>query len=315
MDHGQALEELLPSLPAGFFDRILRDIPADAWIPMFKDIPTLREAVLEGFSTRPDKLPRLLVQPKVQARLRRILQSGGPPLEEVLNVWGLENLSIVAFLEMLDREFLLENRESIKNLIGPERMVARPLSPGAAAGVGISRTYRRILLGTFRRGGDTGTARPFRAGPERPGGGFPRGSPVAGRYSDRSRSRRRSGTTGASSPGRRAPEEDRAEAGEDPGGTGQIAGRDHPVPQGERRTPEEAHRYGTGNRAACGGSRRPVARAVAHPVSTGGCTPVRRCRKEPGIPVEAGGARLSNSKSRRTNSTAWSPSSAGNCSR
>ncbi|MEN6485228.1 MAG: NYN domain-containing protein [Syntrophobacteraceae bacterium] len=124
MDRTPALEELLPSLPPVFFEQIVKDIPTDAWMSAFHDIPTLRDAVWEGLSTKPDKWPRLFPQPGPRSRLLRALRAGGSALEEILNVWGLENLPVVAFLEMLDREFLLDNLGSIKDLVGPERFVA-----------------------------------------------------------------------------------------------------------------------------------------------------------------------------------------------
>jgi len=63
-------------------------------------------------------------QPQITTRLRRILEQDSSLLEETLQAWGQENLSLMAFLEMLQREFILENFVHLKNLLKPERLLA-----------------------------------------------------------------------------------------------------------------------------------------------------------------------------------------------
>lgn len=112
------------SLPPGFFDQIIADIPVPRWVSLFSEHPTLRNILLEGLSAPPHKWQRLLRQPQILGRLRRGLAAHREALEGILKVWGQEQLSVVAFLEMLDRDFLLESWTPIKNLVGPERFFA-----------------------------------------------------------------------------------------------------------------------------------------------------------------------------------------------
>jgi hypothetical protein len=116
--------EPLCKLPSSFFEVIIKDIPAMTWERILKNNPTLRAVVLEGFSVPAKKLGRLLQQPQIVTRLQRCLRSEKAILNEILNIWGQEQLSIMAFLEMLDRDFLLDNSQSLKNFIGPERFLA-----------------------------------------------------------------------------------------------------------------------------------------------------------------------------------------------
>jgi len=111
-------------LPSSFFDRIIKDIPSETWGRILQDNPSLREALLEGFSARPNKLARLFRQLQIQVRLRRFLQSERHVLDLVLTIWGQEKLSFVAFLEMLDRSFLLDNWDHLRSLLGPARFLA-----------------------------------------------------------------------------------------------------------------------------------------------------------------------------------------------
>ncbi len=66
----------------------------------------------------------MLSLPRTLTRLRNMLSADPGLLDEVLNVWGTEHLDEVAFLEMLDRNFLIENLNDLKNFIGPERLFA-----------------------------------------------------------------------------------------------------------------------------------------------------------------------------------------------
>lgn len=111
-------------LPAAFFERIVRDIPLGTWTDMLENDLTLRDSLFEGLSGRIEKLVRTLHQPQGIARLRRELNEDRRALEDVLIAWGEEKLSLLAFLEMLDRGFLLENWERVKDFLGPERFFA-----------------------------------------------------------------------------------------------------------------------------------------------------------------------------------------------
>jgi hypothetical protein len=122
MEFTAFLDYLKP--PAGFYDRLIRDVPDTAWVRYLESEPRIKSAVLEGFSDRPGKLSRLVRRPEVQVRLRRVLQKEPARLEEVLELWAEENLPFVAFVEMLDELFLLENWDPVRNLLGPERFAA-----------------------------------------------------------------------------------------------------------------------------------------------------------------------------------------------
>lgn len=111
-------------LPASFFDQLMRDIPLKTWVRLIERNPSLKETLLEGFSARPNKLPGLLKQAQLQARLRRFLQSERAPLETILNLWGQEQLPVMAFLEMLDQTFIENNWTNLKDFLGPERFFA-----------------------------------------------------------------------------------------------------------------------------------------------------------------------------------------------
>lgn len=111
-------------LPSSFYEALVNDIPTETWLRILKNNPTLKAAVLEGFTVPANKLERLLRQPQIGARLRRLIRSEETMLNEILQIWGQERLSIMAFLEMLDRDFVLDNWQSLKNFIGPERFLA-----------------------------------------------------------------------------------------------------------------------------------------------------------------------------------------------
>ena len=113
-----------PTLPSSFFECLIRDIPADTWLRLFNSNPTLKAAILEGFTVPASKLGRLLRQPQIVARLRRFIRSEAAILDEILEIWGQEQLAVMAFMEMLDHGFLIENLRNLKNFIGPERFFA-----------------------------------------------------------------------------------------------------------------------------------------------------------------------------------------------
>ena len=125
-DTNQAKAHWLNSLspPNGFFQRIIDDIPVALWVSLLQELPHLKEALLEGFSVPAGKLPRHLQRPELQSRLRRLLREDAELLDLVLDIWGHEQLALMAYLEMLDPTFLLENLRELKNLLGPERFLA-----------------------------------------------------------------------------------------------------------------------------------------------------------------------------------------------
>lgn len=111
----------LSKLPAQFYDRIIKDIPAAAWGRVLASHPIVRREVLEGFSSRPGSLAKMLAQPLIIGRLRRRLQSDPALRTNTLAVWREEHQVVVAYLEMLDRDFLAANWMQIRDLLGPER--------------------------------------------------------------------------------------------------------------------------------------------------------------------------------------------------
>jgi hypothetical protein len=124
MPNGSPLNELHHNLPSSFFECLVRDIPADTWLQLVKSNPAFRAAILEGFNAPANKLGRLLRQPHIVKRLQRFIRSDPTILEEILLLWGQEQLAIMAFLDMLDRSFILQNWQGLKNFIGPERFFA-----------------------------------------------------------------------------------------------------------------------------------------------------------------------------------------------
>ena len=124
MPDGSPLNEPHYALPSSFFECLVKDIPADTWIRLLNADLNLKAAILEGFTVPANKLRRLVRQPHIVKRLERFIRSEDALLEEVLQIWGQEQLSTVAFLEMLDRDFLFDNWQSLKNFIGPERFFA-----------------------------------------------------------------------------------------------------------------------------------------------------------------------------------------------
>ncbi len=124
MKHSKPFEAYNLHVPNSLFDRLVQDIPVEAWTRLIQKNPTLKEAVLEGFSGRPHKIPRLIRQPQVTQRLRRILQSDETFFDLILHVWGQEQIAIAAFMEMLDSDYLLYHWTGLKKLLGPERFFA-----------------------------------------------------------------------------------------------------------------------------------------------------------------------------------------------
>ncbi|MHC1726551.1 MAG: NYN domain-containing protein [Syntrophobacteraceae bacterium] len=115
------VNEILSNLPALFYDRLIRDIPAITWVRILASNPILKKEVLEGFSLQPGKFSRMITQPVIMGRLLRRLQNDGPLLEKILTEWREEHGPIISYLAMLDSDFLTENWRKIKDLLGPER--------------------------------------------------------------------------------------------------------------------------------------------------------------------------------------------------
>ncbi len=124
MPDGSPRNEPYNSLPSSFFACLIRDIPVDTWLQLLKSDSAFRAAILEGFNAPANKLGRLLRQPHIVKRLERFIRSDQAILEEILLLWGQEQLATMAFLEMLDQSFILQNWQGLKNFIGPERFFA-----------------------------------------------------------------------------------------------------------------------------------------------------------------------------------------------
>ncbi len=75
MGSGPKNDEILSKLPARFYERIARDIPATARVRIPASDPIVNKGVLEGFSLQPAKFSRMLYQPPMMGRLRRELQT------------------------------------------------------------------------------------------------------------------------------------------------------------------------------------------------------------------------------------------------
>ena len=112
------------NFPESFFEQLIRDIPPPRWMKFFQDEPNVKRHVFEGFSVHISKLPRTFQQPQVRIRLRKLLRDQLEILEKVLLIWADEKLELIAFVEMFDQLFLLENMERFKDFLGPERFCA-----------------------------------------------------------------------------------------------------------------------------------------------------------------------------------------------
>lgn len=124
MPMGSIPDDLYNQLPTSFFERIVRDIPARTWLHILQDHHSLKEKVLEGFSIPVPRLLPHLENPQILKRIERFVRPKKALLEEILQVWGHEQSATVAYLEMLDPQFVLENWIPLKNLVGPERFFA-----------------------------------------------------------------------------------------------------------------------------------------------------------------------------------------------
>ena len=120
--------QLPASLPItvgdSFYKRIVHDISGADWARLARLEPTFKDLIFEGFSTRIDKLARLVRQPRVETRLCRLLRTDALFFELVMDLWAEAQLLLLSFVEMLDPGFLLEHWIELKDLIGPERFLA-----------------------------------------------------------------------------------------------------------------------------------------------------------------------------------------------
>lgn len=112
------------ALPASFFEGLIKDISVETWAQLLRTNPTLKALILEGFTVPAGKVGRTLRQPQIVARLQRLLRSEETIFNEILQLWAQEQLTTVAFLEMLDRDFVLDNWQNLKNFVGPVRFFA-----------------------------------------------------------------------------------------------------------------------------------------------------------------------------------------------
>jgi molecular chaperone GrpE (heat shock protein) len=125
-DHKADKSALLRSyaLPDSFYRVLAEDVPVDAWLDLLQRHAAHREVLFKGFPARPEKLSRNFRQPEIQARLVRILSDDAAFLAEVIDLWGVARIKTMVFLEILDPDYLVEELERLKNLIGPERYFA-----------------------------------------------------------------------------------------------------------------------------------------------------------------------------------------------
>jgi hypothetical protein len=121
MESGPQDDEILSKLPALFYEQVIRDIPATAWVRILASDPILKKGVLEGFSHQPAKLSKMIYQPAIMSRLRSEIQANRTLFEQIVAEWKDEQSATVSYLAMLDCDFIAENLLKIKDLVGPAR--------------------------------------------------------------------------------------------------------------------------------------------------------------------------------------------------
>lgn len=121
MESEPIADEILAKLPAQFYDRVTKDIPASTWVRILIANPILKREVLEGFSLQPGKFARMLVQPQIIGRIRRRLQNDRDFFKKILAEWEEEQSDTLSYLAMLDGDFIVANWRKIRDLLGPER--------------------------------------------------------------------------------------------------------------------------------------------------------------------------------------------------
>ncbi len=113
---------IFSKLPAPFYEMVIRDIPAAAWVPILDLHPNEKKRVLEGYSSR--KSSQLFHRSPVMDRLRGELQTNRALLEKALARWGEEKISEVSYLGMLRPDFISKNLWKLRDLLGPFRLFA-----------------------------------------------------------------------------------------------------------------------------------------------------------------------------------------------
>ncbi len=114
-------DEIFSKLPARFYERMIRDVPAATWVRILASDPILKKKVLEGFSLQPGKISRLLYQPQIMSRLRRELQTDKIFFEKILAEWKEEQSATISYLAMLDSDFIAKNLWKLRALLSAER--------------------------------------------------------------------------------------------------------------------------------------------------------------------------------------------------
>ena len=121
MESIPTIDEIFSKLPAEFYEGMMKDIPAATWVRILTSNPMLKKDVLEGFSLQPGKFTKTLSQPLVISRLKRRLQLDKDFLKQALAGWEEDRPEILAYLAMLDRDFIGDNWKRLKDLLGPLR--------------------------------------------------------------------------------------------------------------------------------------------------------------------------------------------------
>lgn len=119
------LTEKVPfDLPDSFYEMILAGIPARAWANLTKEKPELKDTLLGRFSQRPRKPEKFFSKERVQERLFKLIREDPEFLEVALQLWRKEQGAVISFVGMLNRTFMYDNFDRLRDVIGPERFLA-----------------------------------------------------------------------------------------------------------------------------------------------------------------------------------------------
>jgi hypothetical protein len=121
MERIPTMDEIFSKLPAEFFEAMIKDIPAAIWVRILIANPIVKKDVLEGFSHQPGKFTKALSQSLVINRLRRRLPLDTNILKEALAGWEEDHPEILAYLTMLDGDFIAAHWRQLRDLLGPAR--------------------------------------------------------------------------------------------------------------------------------------------------------------------------------------------------
>jgi regulator of replication initiation timing len=113
---------IFSKLPLPFYETVIRDIPAAAWVSILELYPNEKKRVLEGYSSR--KSSQLFHRSPVMDRLGAELQTNRALLEKALAGWGQERLTEVSYLGMFCPDFIARNLWKLRDLLGPGRLFA-----------------------------------------------------------------------------------------------------------------------------------------------------------------------------------------------